>query len=682
MYSLGTSFLPLLLAALAVLGLFLSSGLAYYALSIRRRLRLKEEELAATKEELKERSAALAEAEGEIDRLKRIPKAELLPMLKLAHEQRSPLAAIQNALDMLLQGYAVHDPALHNEMLGLARERASTMLERVNDFLRLGSVRHAEIERKVQAVQLLDILERLTPEKRVRARWKAVEFRADVPESLPTVTATYEDMEHLLSNLINNAIKYTEPGGRVTVSLREENGSVVGVVADTGVGISSKDLPKIFDEFYRADSARDKAHGTGLGLAIVKRVVDLYGGHLDVQSEPGKGSQFTFTFPRGGITEEEETTRTFRDLRTEVIGKTMCAKCSACTSFCSAGGLNALKVGEDGVPCYADEAKCLKCGICYLICPLTTDLDAEVRRRYKWRLPIGAYRSIASARAIGETVPGRTLDDRVVTSLLAYMMDNYLVQGAVATQNTTAFSCQPLSVATREELAHLGSLADPAGLEQVDEYTTYSPIISAVKDLGDKRLSCVAMVGTPCQIRTIRKTQCLGVHPAHIVGYTIGQFCMERFSFDVAGRKKLEDRLRHDLSDVEALSFEEELSFSLNDGTVLRVPYEDLEELARPTCLICTEFANDYADIVVGELGAPDGYATIIIRTEKGSRVYNGALSQGYIEEKESDDLTELRSDRTRILASVVAMARRKRERGEARLEELDVGERLLEAQV
>jgi signal transduction histidine kinase len=76
------------------------------------------------------------------------------------------------------------------------------------------------------------------------------------------VTATDEDMEHLLSNLINNAIKYTNPGGRVTISLKEEDGKVVGAVEDTGIGIAPDELPRVFDEFYRAESAKDM-HGPG-----------------------------------------------------------------------------------------------------------------------------------------------------------------------------------------------------------------------------------------------------------------------------------------------------------------------------------------------------------------------------------------------------------------------------------
>jgi len=291
------------LVALLAGAMLLAAGLAFAVCRSRTAVHLQEQDLTRLREELHARSEALAAAEREIDRLKRIPKAEALPMLQLAHELRSPLAAVQNALDVLLQGYATTNIELQNDMLQLARDRADAMLARVNDFLRLGALRHAEIERQVRPVRLQDVVRSLAPEARVRARWRAVDVDVQVPDSLPPVMATYEDMEHLLSNLINNAIKYTEPGSRVTVTLKEDDGSVVGLVEDTGIGIPKDELTRIFEEFYRGEAAKDMdAYGSGLGLSIVKRIVDLYGGRIDVQSELGKGSTFRFVFPgyRGG----------------------------------------------------------------------------------------------------------------------------------------------------------------------------------------------------------------------------------------------------------------------------------------------------------------------------------------------------------------------------------------------
>ena len=292
--------LALLWAGLLAVGLYT----LWRIFSQRARVRRLTREVSALRDQAGSRATALEETEREIARLRRVPRAEMLPMLQLAHELRSPLSAAQSALDMLLQGYATTSLELQNEMLILARDRVETMLTRINDFLRLGAVRREEGDSALQRVRLTQILSRLAPEMRVRARWKAVEIEFDVPESVPPVRGTVDDMEYLLSNLISNAVKYTNPGGVISVSLQERAEGVIGAVSDTGIGIPPEDLPHIFDEFYRAQQAKDMdSHGSGLGLSIVKRVVERYGGQLTVESKLGKGSTFAFVFPKLEATE-------------------------------------------------------------------------------------------------------------------------------------------------------------------------------------------------------------------------------------------------------------------------------------------------------------------------------------------------------------------------------------------
>lgn len=285
-------------AALVALGLLLVLLLlsGYFALSRGGRLRAREKELAATKEMLQERSAALAEAEREVEKL----KMGSASMLQVVHELRAPSASIQNTLDVLLQGYITNAKPVQDEMLRLARDRARAMLALVNDFLNLGGIRQAEIEKKeIRPVQLVDILWRVIPEIRIKAMLRGVDLRLDVPDTLPLIGATDEHMEQLLFNLIDNAIKYTDPGGRVTISLREEDHCVIGEVEDTGIGIAEQDMSRVFEEFYRAGNAKEvEPYGTGLGLPVVKRVVELYDGQLHLESELGKGSKFTFSFPQ------------------------------------------------------------------------------------------------------------------------------------------------------------------------------------------------------------------------------------------------------------------------------------------------------------------------------------------------------------------------------------------------
>lgn len=227
-----------------------------------------------------------------------LTRLESLAVLQLAHELRSPLAAIVSSLDMLLQGYAGSDAELQTEMLSLARDRAASVLTLVNRSLRRGVFGCEALERQSQPVQMLEVLQALLPEKRVRARSKSIDLRLDAPEFVPLVNAGLEDVEFLLSNLIDNAIKYTCAGGRVTVSVGEGDLGAVCVVEDTGIGIASEDVPRVFEGFYRTPSAEEvDPYGSGLGLTIAKRVVQLYSGQLEGESEPGKGSRFSLTLP-------------------------------------------------------------------------------------------------------------------------------------------------------------------------------------------------------------------------------------------------------------------------------------------------------------------------------------------------------------------------------------------------
>jgi len=382
-----------------------------------------------------------------------------------------------------------------------------------------------------------------------------------------------------------------------------------------------------------------------------------------------------------------EDIKTFRDLQEEVISVGLCGKCGGCVSFCSAGTLNALQMGggpdpDDDLPRFVDEDKCVACGICYMICPSTTELDAEVEHRRGWRPPIGVYETIRSARAADQAVRDVATDGGVVTALLLYMLDSHLIDGAIVSRKTSILSREPMIAVTRDELiAAAGShFGGSSHLEELgDHYTTYSPTLSAVKGLKSGQLQRVAMVGTPCQIRTVRKMQLLGILPAHIVTFAIGLFCIENFAFDEPGRRKLEARLQDEVGrpvrfeDIDKLNIKEDLIVSLSavggqGPRTVRVPLDELEEMARPACLACTDFANDYADLAAGGLGSPAGYTTILIRTPAGNRIYAEATSRGYIEEKQSEGWAARRSEQAQMIDQIISLAQQKRTRGEARL--------------
>lgn len=373
-----------------------------------------------------------------------------------------------------------------------------------------------------------------------------------------------------------------------------------------------------------------------------------------------------------------EEIKTFKDLTKEVVERGICGKCGGCISFCSAGELNALEMGENDLPRYINEDNCQKCGICYLICPQTDTLNVELREKFGWKAPIGDFQRITSAQTTNKEVKAICTDGGVVTSLLLYLLDRNLINGAIVSKKTGRFARKSIIARTPEELVEAAgsTFSGSLHLEELGgKYTTYTPILSTVKSLEKKYLRDIAVVGTPCQINAIRKMQCLGVLPAHLIKYTIGLFCIENFSFDDFARGRLEKKLDINLEDIVKLNIKDDFIITLTNGVAIHVPLEEIHEVARPACFTCHDFSNEYADISVGGLGSPDGYTTTVLRTKVGAAVYDETLRKGYIRERTFEDAEESRLDKARMLAKIVSFARMKRMRAKERLLELTGGE-------
>jgi len=130
------------------------------------------------------------------------------------------------------------------------------------------------------------------------ARTQGVEFSLDLPAVPVPIQADAEALRRALLILMDNAAKYTPRGGSIRVVLSRNDGSVIASVSDTGIGIGAEDIPRVFDRFWRADKARSREQGgAGLGLSIAKWIVDMHGGFISVESEPGKGSAFAIRLP-------------------------------------------------------------------------------------------------------------------------------------------------------------------------------------------------------------------------------------------------------------------------------------------------------------------------------------------------------------------------------------------------
>jgi coenzyme F420 hydrogenase subunit beta len=356
---------------------------------------------------------------------------------------------------------------------------------------------------------------------------------------------------------------------------------------------------------------------------------------------------------------EEVIPKSFEDLIKEVHELGICGECGGCVSFCSAGELHAIEMSESGPPHYANKDNCLHCGICYLVCPQTHILDKELNKKYKYKVSIGNWRKITSSQATSSEIRINATDGGVVTALLIYLLEKNLINGAMVSKKEGLFNRFPYFATTKQELIDAaGSHYDIShGIVSLEKYNSFVPTITELKNVVSSDAMNIAVVGTPCQIMSIRKMQELSILPAHIVKYTLGLFCNLNFSFDSKARKKLEEKFDFSFDDVENLNVKENLIIQLKNKETKYIDFKDVHEFARPACFACRDFSNVYADIAFGGLGSKDGYTTSIIRTETGEKLYNNALKEGYIQEPSKLNTSVKKSE---MLAKVISFGKRK----------------------
>ena len=236
---------------------------------------------------------ALERRKAELEELDRVKSSFTLTV---AHELRAPVAAIQSYLRLILDGYI--PPDQQRQYLARAEQRAEAQLELISDLLDLARLQDPDLRIKHEPVNLPQSLREVCDMMSGRAQEKQIQFTVSIPETEAVIAADPKHVAQLWVNLVSNAIKYTEEGGAVDVTMTVLEDQAVTTVRDTGIGIAPDDLERIFEEFYRTKAAKALSQmGTGLGLALVQRIVETYGGQIDVQSTVGEGSTFTVTLP-------------------------------------------------------------------------------------------------------------------------------------------------------------------------------------------------------------------------------------------------------------------------------------------------------------------------------------------------------------------------------------------------
>ncbi len=211
----------------------------------------------------------------------------------VSHELKTPIAAIRAHLENLLDGVEEPDPETLQVMLSQS-ERLGRLVEQLLDLSKLQS---GEVPLHREQVPLAPLVARVVSEIAVRGD-STVRIERDVADDLPSVEADAERVHQVLYNLVDNAVRATPSDGTITIEAHRQNGSVHISVADNGIGIEPEHLPRLFERFYRVDEARAREDGgTGIGLAIARSVVEAHGGKIRAESQPGRGSVFSFDLP-------------------------------------------------------------------------------------------------------------------------------------------------------------------------------------------------------------------------------------------------------------------------------------------------------------------------------------------------------------------------------------------------
>ena len=226
----------------------------------------------------------------------------------VSHELRTPLTSVKSYLEALDEG-ALYEPVAP-DFIKVSLDETNRMMRMVTDLLHLSRIDNATSHLDIELINftafITFILNRFD-KIRAQDQEKKYELVRDYPITSVWIEIDTDKMTQVIDNILNNAIKYSPDGGKITVSMKTTDDQMILSISDQGLGIPKEDLPKIFDRFYRVDKARSRAQGgTGLGLAIAKEIIKQHNGFIWAKSEYGKGSTFTIVLPYDNDAVKEE----------------------------------------------------------------------------------------------------------------------------------------------------------------------------------------------------------------------------------------------------------------------------------------------------------------------------------------------------------------------------------------
>lgn len=236
---------------------------------------------------------------ADITEKKKLEKIRQDFISNVSHELKTPLTSIKAMVEVLLEGGA-DDSKLRKDFLENINQEVDRLSRLVNDLLLLSRLESDKAFLNPIPTDFVTLLNRAVSRFQPRAMKEGLTLSLDIKGEIPPIKVDVNYIDQVISNLIDNAIKYTPSGGKIDVIVEDLGKEVKVSVKDTGIGIPKEDLPRIFERFYRVDKSRNLSlGGVGLGLSIVRHIVEAHGGKVGVESSLGKGSTFYFILPKG-----------------------------------------------------------------------------------------------------------------------------------------------------------------------------------------------------------------------------------------------------------------------------------------------------------------------------------------------------------------------------------------------
>ena len=320
----------------------------------------------------------------------------------------------------------------------------------------------------------------------------------------------------------------------------------------------------------------------------------------------------------------------YEDLEAKVLGTGECTVCGACITACPDSHV---KLIENKPKRLKRTMDCVGCHTCYDACymlrhDLIKDIEGSIMG-WGRKESIGSYRRIVAARTKDREIARTCQNGGVVTTLLLYALESTLIDGALAV-GRDAWAPVACIASSRDEIIRAAG-------------TKYG-VVPVLKELRaavvDHGLSRICVVGSPCHIQSVRYLKHKGLPLASSVKLTIGLFCRENYEYTCLAEKVRAKGLN--INRIDKLDVSDEFNIYAG-GKKLSLPVTDVKSCVPRHCLVCQDFAAELADIAVGSGGSPEGWSTVIIRTEEGEKVFAGMTEQRLVEIEELKDIADVR---------------------------------------